>query len=319
MIVTQSAKIRSLIELARRVGPSTASVLLTGESGTGKELFAQLVHDASARCHGPLVRVNCAALPANLIESELFGHERGSFTDAVAARKGRFEMAAGGSLLLDEIGEVPVSTQAKLLRVLESNEFERVGSSQPIQHDARVIAATNLNLLDRVREKEFRLDLYHRINVIQIQIPALRERLEDVPILAMHFVERFRGENAKYISGFTSKAMKLLSQHDWPGNVRELRNVVHRACILSESDLIGESVLDLCSGGQLEETPSPDSRLPERWLQTELAEVEREIIVAAIDRYGNRRIVAEKLGVSPRTLTNKIKQYRQDEKLPRAA
>ncbi len=196
VIVTQSAKIRALIKLAQRVGASTAPVLLTGESGTGKELFAQLIHDSSARREKLLVRVNCAALPKQLIESELFGHERGSFTDAVANRKGRFEIADQGSLLLDEISEVPLSTQAKLLRVLESNEFERVGSSESIRHDVRIIAASNQDLNEQIRCSLFRLDLYHRINVVQLRIPPLRERREDVPVLAMHFLERFKHESA---------------------------------------------------------------------------------------------------------------------------
>ena len=312
MIVTQSAKIRALIKLAQRVGASTAPVLLTGESGTGKELFAQLIHDSSARREKLLVRVNCAALPKQLIESELFGHERGSFTDAVANRKGRFELADQGSLLLDEISEVPLSTQAKLLRVLESNEFERVGSSESIRHDVRIIAASNQDLNEQIKCSLFRLDLYHRINVVQLRIPPLRERREDVPVLAMHFLERFKHESVIELRGFTSKAMQALANHPWPGNVRELRNVIHRACILSDSSLIDESYLEL----PLAEDRGPQTlaTVPEHWLQTDLADVEREIILAAIDKYGNRQIVADKLGVSPRTLTNKIRRYREHDR-----
>jgi transcriptional regulator with PAS, ATPase and Fis domain len=312
VIITQSAKIRDLIKLAERVGASTAPVLLTGESGTGKELFAQLIHESSARCDKRLIRVNCAALPKQLIESELFGHERGSFTDAVTNRKGRFELAEQGSLLLDEISEIPLSTQAKLLRVLESNEFERVGSSESIRHDVRIIAASNQDLNEQIKDNLFRLDLYHRINVVQLRIPPLRERREDLPVLAMHFLERFKHESALELRGFTRTAMQALANHHWPGNVRELRNVIHRACILADSGLIEQSHLEL---------PLPEDRgqpssatIPEHWLHTDLAEVEREIILAAIDKYGNRQIVADKLGVSPRTLTNKIRRYREHDR-----
>ncbi len=285
-----------------------APVLVTGESGTGKELFSQLIHDASSRSAGPMIRVNCAALSETLIESELFGHERGSFTDAVAARQGRFELATDGTLLLDEISEIPIKTQAKLLRVLESDQFERVGGSKPIQQNARIVAASNRELAQQIKEGGFRLDLYHRINVVQIAIPALRDRCEDIPVLAMHFVERFRNENSIHIEGFEPAAMKRLASHCWPGNVRELRNVVHRACILCDSPLIGEEFIDFSQ--ELTEPDKP-SNLPEHWLHTDLADVEKEIIVAALNKYGNQRIVAEKLGVSPRTLTNKIRQYRE--------
>jgi DNA-binding NtrC family response regulator len=322
MIVTQSARMKTLINCARRVARTGAPVLLTGESGTGKELFAQLIHDESPRSGAKLVRLNCAALADGLIESELFGHEKGSFTDAVTQRKGRFELADQGSLLLDEISEVPNSTQAKLLRVLESNEFERVGSSTPIEHDVRIIASSNRNLDHEVKEGRFRLDLLHRINVVQLRIPALRDRREDVVPLAMHFLNRFKHESANTLEGFTREAMKKLSQHEWPGNIRELRNVVHRACIFSDEASIDENVLTF-------ETPEMQSQvnsacetpadtkttadLPEHFLQTRLADIEKQVIIAAIKRYGNRQIVAEKLGVSPRTLTNKIRLYRQDD------
>ena len=310
MIVTQSPKIQKLMKFANRVGASSAPVLVTGESGTGKELFAQLLHDASSRKSEPLVRVNCAALSETLIESELFGHERGSFTDAVSARKGRFELADQGTLLLDEISEVPTATQAKLLRVLENSEFERVGSSLSIKHDVRIIASTNRDLREEVEERRFRLDLYHRINVVQIRIPALRERSEDVPILATHFVERFRHENTLHIRGFSSDAMQALADYDWPGNIRELRNVVHRACIVADGELIQSECLDLATAQQ---SAAGDTELPDHWLRTELADVERQIIVAAINKYGSQREVAKQLGLSPRTLTNKIRRYRESD------
>jgi DNA-binding NtrC family response regulator len=310
-LVTQSAKIRQLTKLATRIAKSSASVLLTGESGTGKELFAQLIHGSSHRSKKEFVRVNCAALPANLIESELFGHERGSFTDAVQTRIGRFELAHGGTLLLDEVSEIPVSTQAKLLRVLEEQEFERVGSNQTIQTDVRIVATSNRDLKEEVDKQNFRLDLYHRLNVIQIKIPSLRERSIDVPLLAMHFVNQFRKENEVRIQGFTSAAMQMLSQHDWPGNVRELRNLVHRACVLTTRAMIDVDCLE-----SLNDAPAPVSSapMPEQWLQTKLADIEKQIIVAAIHKYGNKRIVAEKLGVSTRTLSNKLRIYREQNK-----
>ena len=311
VIVTQSATIRRLIVFAKRIAASSAPVLLTGESGTGKELFAQLIHESSSRQGKRLVKVNCAALSRDLIESELFGHEEGAFTNAVAKRQGRFELAGDGSLLLDEISEVPVSTQAKLLRVLESSEFERVGSSEPIRHDVRIIASSNRDLKREIKNGNFRLDLYHRINVVQLHIPPLRQRCEDIPVLAMHFVERFKHENAVTIRGFTASAMQAMARYAWPGNVRELRNVVHRACILSEDGLISEDCLELPRPDGHSDSKAAASQLPEQWLQTELAEIERQIILAAINKYGNRRIVAEKLGVSQRTLTNKIRRYRE--------
>jgi DNA-binding NtrC family response regulator len=308
-LISQSSKIRVLTKLSTRVANSSASVLLTGESGTGKELFAQLIHHASQRSKNPFVRVNCAALPESLIESELFGHEKGSFTDAAQARIGRFELAHGGTLLLDEVTEIPLSTQAKLLRVLEENEFERVGSNESIQADVRVIATSNRNLLREVDSGNFRLDLYHRLNVVQIEIPSLRERLIDVPLLAMHFVNRFQDENEIRIQGFTAAAMQELSQHDWPGNVRELRNLVHRACILTTRPLIDVDCLDaLKTQSAQRETAS----MPEQWLQTKLADIEKQIIIAALQKYGNKRVVAEKLGVSTRTLTNKLRIYREE-------
>ncbi len=314
VIVTQSATIKQLIVLAKRIAASSAPVLLSGESGTGKELFAQLIHDSSSRQGKRMVKVNCAALSRDLIESELFGHEEGAFTNAVAKRQGRFELAGDGSLLLDEISEVPVSTQAKLLRVLESSEFERVGSSEPIRHDVRIIASSNRDLKQEVKNGSFRLDLYHRINVVQLHIPPLRQRCEDIPVLAMHFVERFKHENAVNLRGFTASAMQAMARYAWPGNVRELRNVVHRACILSEDGLISEDCLELPGPAHADKhsgSKATASPLPEQWLQTELAEIERQIILAAINKYGNRRIVAEKLGVSQRTLTNKIRRYRE--------
>lgn len=309
MIVTQSPKIEGLIRFARKAAASNAPILLTGESGTGKELFAGLIHQASSRRDHVLVSLNCAALPENLIESELFGHERGAFSGAVTTRMGRFERADGGTLFLDEVSEIPIAAQAKLLRVLESKQFERVGASDPIAHDVRIVAASNRDLEEEIEEGRFRLDLFHRLNVIEIKIPPLRERSGDIPVLAMHFMEHFRCENQIRIEGFDSDAMRALARFDWPGNVRQLRNVIHRACVVAENPRI--CLQDL---GLPDDNPSSDAseeHLPEQWLHTNLEEIEKQIIIAAINKFGSRRVVAEKLGVSQRTLTNKIKRYRE--------
>jgi DNA-binding NtrC family response regulator len=295
-----------------RIARSFAPVLLTGASGTGKELFAQLIHDSSKRAERSYVRVNCAALHDGLIESELFGHERGSFTDAVESRVGRFELANGGTLLLDEISEVPLSTQAKLLRVLEANEFERIGSNQTIQVDVRIIATSNRDLKAEIAKGNFRLDLYHRLNVIQIDIPSLKDRIVDIPILAMHFVSKFQYENEIKVRGFTKPAMQRLAKYDWPGNIRELRNVVHRACVLTDRPLIDVDCLESLENSSEVKESTP---LPDEWLQTKLIDIERQIIIAAIKKFGNKRIVAEKLGVSQRTLTNKMRIYRDMDEL----
>ena len=309
-IVTQSSRMRDLIRVAKRVARSSASIMLTGESGTGKELFARLIHCSSSRGDQPFVRVNCAALPTTLIESELFGHERGSFTDAVEKRTGRFELAEGGSLLLDEVSEIPIATQAKLLRVLEEQEFERIGSNQTIKTNVRVIATSNRDLRREIEKGTFRLDLFHRLSVVELEILPLRQRTIDIPLLATHFVSRFQSENPEPVRGFTKLAMQSLAQHAWPGNVRELRNVVHRACILSDGPLIDHLTLGVL-GEQAAREPVL-GELPEWWLQTKLADIEKQIILAAIEKYGNRRIVAEKLGVTSRTLSNKLRRYRSE-------
>ncbi|MFK7737102.1 MAG: sigma-54 interaction domain-containing protein [Pirellulaceae bacterium] len=314
MIITQSKTIQDLIRLAKRVARSNAPVLLTGESGTGKELFSRLIHDSSSRGENKYVTLNCASLPKNLVESELFGHERGSFTDAVSKRVGRFEAAEHGTLLLDEISEIPVSLQAKLLRVLESGTYERVGSSETLLHDVRIIAASNRDLRSEVKDGAFRLDLYHRINIIELKIPPLRDRREDIPLLAMHFVDKFRSETEQKIRGLDNEAMQVLADYHWPGNIRELRNVIHRACILADSEMLTSDAMRLEADELSREDVSDNDVLgsvPEEWLTMELADIEREVILASIDKFGNQRVVAQKLGVSPRTLTNKIRQYRE--------
>ncbi|WP_158222793.1 sigma-54 interaction domain-containing protein [Rhodopirellula sp. MGV] len=323
MIITQSTKVEKLIQFAKRAARSTAPVLLTGESGTGKELFAQLIHQSSPRSEHPFVPVNCAAIAENLFESELFGHEKGAFSGAIMTREGRFEVARGGTLFLDEVGEIPLPLQSKLLRVLESKTFERVGSSQTLEHDVRIVAATNRDLKLAVEEGEFRLDLLHRINVLNIEIPPLRKRISDIPLLAMHFLDLFRSENQIRIEGFDSTAMKTLAKHDWPGNIRELRNVIHRACVLTDQPRITAEYLGLESSAVEQpvegKTPPQEPNLPSQWLHMNLEEVERKIITAAIEAFGNRQVVADKLGISPRTLTNKIRRYREADSEPEAA
>ena len=309
VIVTQSPRMHGLIATTRKIAKSTATVLLTGESGTGKELFAMLTHANSNRSRQPFVRVNCAALADNLIESELFGHERGAFTDAIERRIGRFESADQGTILLDEVTEIPLSTQAKLLRVLESNEYQRVGSNNILTSDTRVIATSNRDLRLEVKAGRFRLDLYHRLNVMPIRIPSLRERTEDIPLLVTYFVSQFRQENEIGIQGFCQKALLKLANYDWPGNVRELKNVVHRACLLTQSPLIDESCIAELSMTCEDE----DTTIPVDWLNISLAEIEKRIILAAMNKYGSQRLVAETLGVSTRTLSNKMRSYRESD------
>lgn len=237
-IVGRSPAIQSLLNNVRRVAATDASVLIQGESGTGKELIARAIHSASKRQKNPLIKVNCAALPTGLIESELFGHEKGAFTGAIAKRIGRFELADGGTIFLDEIGEIPLDVQVKLLRVLQEREFERVGGQIPIKVDVRVIAATNRNLLHEVADKAFREDLYYRLNVFPLTTPPLRDRIDDIPLLAYFLIEKFSNRIGKKVAGISEKSMKRLQSYRWPGNIRELENVIERAIILADSDVI---------------------------------------------------------------------------------
>ncbi|MFZ2636438.1 MAG: sigma 54-interacting transcriptional regulator [Rectinemataceae bacterium] len=238
-LVSVSRAIGEKLDLVDRIAPTDASVLILGESGVGKELFAERLHRKSRRAEGPFVRVNCAALPETLLESELFGHVRGAFTDAVQDRKGRFETADKGTIFLDEIGEIPLRLQSKLLRVLQQKSFEKVGCSESTCVDVRVIAASNRDLEALVEKQEFRADLYYRLNVMPLHIPPLRERPEDIPVLAEHFLRRFCHETNKRISGFSEAASRLMQSYAWPGNVRELENAVERAVVMASGDLIG--------------------------------------------------------------------------------
>jgi two-component system NtrC family response regulator len=303
-IVGESGRMQEVLSLVRRVAPSDATVLIRGESGTGKELIAQAIHHASPRAAGPLVRVNAAALPEGLLESELFGHEKGAFTGAVAARRGRFEAAHGGTLFLDEIGDLPLHLQVKLLRALQEREIERLGASRPIPVDVRLLAATHRDLEALVRRGAFRDDLYYRINVVTIAVPPLRERREDIPPLLDHFVTKFGGANAKTIRGLTREARDALLRYDYPGNVRELENLVERAVVLTRDDVIGLGDLPLpVTGGD-----KPDGGTAS--LPAALEGLERRLIREALETSGGVQTrAAETLGISERVLRYKLQKY----------
>jgi len=302
--VTRSKKMERLIERAMRFARSTATLLLTGESGTGKELVANLIHQHSPRADQPYIRINCAALAETLLESELFGHERGAFTGAFEARQGRLAAAADGTILLDEISEIPPRLQAKLLRVLEEKEFQIVGSNVTNRVDARVIATTNRCLARETAEGRFREDLFHRLCVLELHIPPLRERPEDVAVLAEFFVRRFAQEGEPAVRGISSEAVAMLCDYPWPGNVRQLRNVIHRACVVAESGTIGIGDLEL-------KPPHSSDPSLDHLAHMRLEDLEREVIFAALRQtQGKKTVAARQLGVNPKTLTNKLKRYR---------
>lgn len=303
-IIGESGQMLEVLSLVRRVATSEATVLIRGESGTGKELMAKAIHYASPRASGPLVRVNCAALPETLLESELFGHERGAFTGAVATRKGRFEVADGGSLFLDEIGDLPMHLQAKLLRVLQEREFERVGSSRPIRADVRVLAATHRDLESLLKAGRFREDLYYRLNVVTVVLPPLRERRQDLPLLIDHFLCLFAEKNGKTIRGFTHEAREALLRYDYPGNVRELENLIERAVVLTRDETIGRGDLPLL----LQEPVAEESM--ERNLPAAVEATERQMIRDALAQSGGVQTrAADLLGISERALRYKLKKY----------
>jgi len=310
-IIGESGQMLEVTSLVRRVAPSEATVLIRGESGTGKELIAQAIHYASPRAAKPLIRVNCAALPENLLESELFGHEKGSFTGAVATRKGRFESADGGTLFLDEIGDLPLHLQAKLLRVLQEKEFERVGSSHPLKVDVRVLSATHRDLERLMTSGQFREDLYYRLNVVTIVLPPLRERRQDLPALMDYFLRRFAAKNGKTIRGFSHKAREALLRYDYPGNVRELENLIERAVVLTRDDVIDRGDLPLT----LEESEIRDDKEPH--LLAAVEGLERRMIKDALARAGGIQTrAAELLGITERALRYKLAKYGlRDDKL----
>jgi formate hydrogenlyase transcriptional activator len=307
-IVGNSAALRRVLGNVKVVAPTDATVLINGETGTGKELIAEAVHKCSDRSNGPFVKVNCAAIPAGLLESELFGHERGAFTGAIARRVGRFELASRGTVFLDEIGEMPLELQPKLLRVLQEREFERLGDSRTLKSNARLIAATNRNLEDLVNEQKFRSDLYYRLNVFPIRVSALRERAEDIPLLVRHFVQQFSRRMNKSIDTIPSETMTALVRYPWPGNVRELQNVIERAVIISTGQLLVLSTEEL----ELSANAPPVSSHGSGNLRATLEEAERQEIVAALERTVGKIAgpngAAALLGLSRSTLHSRIQK-----------
>jgi len=306
-IIYRSGKMGALINMAGRVAASRATVLLQGESGTGKELLARLIHNLSPRSARPIIAVNCGALHENLLESELFGHEKGAFTGATARRIGRFEEADGGTLFLDEIGELSPQVQVKLLRFLQEHEFQRLGGNQTLRTDVRVISATNRDLEQRVKEGAFREDLFYRLNVVMMSIPPLRERKEDIPVLIDHFLKRYAEENGKGIDGLSREAQDLLLKYDYPGNVRELENIIERAVVIAREDVI--SVEDLPFREGMEEALE-GRRAEESLLRGSIEELEKKLIAEAMEKAGDHQTrAAELLGISERMLRYKLKKY----------
>ncbi|MCX5912235.1 MAG: sigma-54 dependent transcriptional regulator [Deltaproteobacteria bacterium] len=306
-IIGKGRKMKELFDFLAQVAPSEATVLILGESGTGKELVANAIHHNSPRTQQPFVKVACAALPETLLESELFGHEKGAFTGAIARREGRFQAAHRGTIFLDEVGEMSLAIQTKLLRVLQEREFEPVGSSRTVKVDVRVIAATNKDLGKEIKEGRFREDLFYRLNVIPIHLPPVRERKEDIPALANHFLSLYREKNKKEIKEISPKALDLLIRHDWPGNIRELENCLERAVIVARGELIAPADLppaiqNLPAGKEDAEIPFPAG--------ISLEEAEKALILKTLeDAGGNRSRAAEILGINRRTLQMKLKEY----------
>lgn len=315
-ILGQSEPMKKLMSSIKQVAKSASTVLISGESGTGKELVALAIHSLSERRDNPFIRMNCAAVPDTLMDSELFGHEKGAFTNAFAKRLGRFELANSGSILLDEISEMKMGLQSKLLRVLQEQEFERVGGNRTIKVDCRVMATTNRKMAELVEQGEFRQDLFYRLNVLPLHVPALRERKEDIPLLANSFLKQFRpGSNGKAAeASFTKEAMEMMCAYSWPGNVRELQNLVERLSVMSTDDELGADCLASVlrtdvrrvTGGNVQEVPSEFASDT-----LKLDEIERRTIMKALEMNGgNRQTTADILGISVRTLRNKLNEYR---------
>ena len=303
-IIGSSAPLRQSLDLLRQAARSDATVLLTGESGTGKELFARCLFEWSDRLDGPFVAVNCAALPESILESELFGYEKGAFTGASARKIGRFEAAHGGTLFLDEVGEMPGHVQVKLLRVLQEGTFERLGSNVPTKVDVRIVAATHKNLEREIREGAFREDLYYRLNVVNVRIPPLRQRVDDIPLLAQHFLGRYATKNNRAIDRLSPEALGALSQHAWPGNVRELENVIERAVVLDRDGLIDTNDLP---AHLIEPGDHAQARAITIPLGTSLEEIERLVLNETLKLTGgNKKMAAQLLGIATRTIYRKL-------------
>lgn len=314
----------AVVRLAEQVAASDASILVTGESGSGKEVISRYVHARSNRASKPFISINCAAIPEHLLESELFGHEKGAFTGAIARRIGKFEEADGGTLLLDEISEMDVRLQAKLLRAIQERVIDRVGGTKPVPVDIRIIATSNRDLAESVRSGTFREDLLYRLNVVNLKLPPLRERPGDILELATHFVERYARENGVSKRPISEDAKRMLTANPWPGNVRELENTMHRAVLLATGPEITEDAIRMPDGSPIAQTVSADARVAANAAQTAevvsrslvgrtVSDVERDLILDTLDHcLGNRTHAAKILGISIRTLRNKLNQYSEE-------
>lgn len=307
-MLTRARVMNKVVAMAETVAGSDATVLLSGESGTGKELMARFIHSNSDRAEGPFVAVNCASIPENLLESELFGHEKGAFTGALAQRHGKFEQANGGTILLDEISEMDLKLQAKLLRVIQEREVERVGGKDAVALDIRIVATTNRNLEEEVSLGRFREDLFYRLNIFPLKLPPLRDRVEDVEYLANHFMAKFSAKYFRHIEGICDDAMRILKGYSWPGNIRELENTIERAVLLASGTHIEAEQFDLADKG----APQTDdgSSAVAGGESITISEMEKRLILRTLDEVeGNRTKAALKLGISVRTLRNKLKEY----------
>jgi len=308
-IIGRSTAMAKILETVAQVAPSEATVLITGDSGTGKELIAGAIHFNSPRKDGPFVKVNCAAITETLLESELFGYEKGAFTGAHRLKEGRFRQADGGSLFLDEVSEMSMGMQVKLLRALQEREITRVGGEEVVKVDVRVIAATNKDLIQEIESERFREDLYYRLNVVTLNVPLLRERKDDIPLLAQHFLGTFAEKNRKQIKGFSPQAMDQLVKYDWPGNVRELMNAVERAVVLSRSEYLDEQDLPLV----IKDALSGEEKIPSRYAvpaDLPLEDVEKATILKTLESTdGNKSEAARRLGITRKTLHKKLKKY----------
>ena len=308
-IIGKSEKLTKMMSLIEQVAPTRASVLVTGESGVGKELVADALHRLSDRKDGPFIKVHCASLSSNLLESELFGHEKGAFTGAVSQKKGRFELADGGTIFLDEIGEIDSATQVKILRVLQEREFERVGGTETVKVDVRIVAATNRDLLEEVKKGNFREDLFYRLNVVHIEVPPLRERKEDIPLLMSSFLEEFNREDNRTIEGFSPAARKAMYAYSWPGNIRQLRNTIESAVVTCRGKVIDT--------GDLPEQIVAENRAGEVSIRlgVTLSEAERTVIMSTLDFCeGNKTRASEMLGIGRKTLHRKLEEYNVEDK-----
>lgn len=302
-LIGSSEKIREIMELVKRVSPTKATVLIQGESGTGKELIANIIHYNSPVADGAFIKVNCSVFAEGVLESELFGHEKGAFTGALYTRKGRFEIAEGGTILLDEVGDMPLSVQIKLLRVLQEHEFERVGGTKTIKTNARIISTTNKKLEDLVKAEKFREDLLYRLRVVTIDMPTLMERKEDIPLLAEYFLKKFKEVHNKKIKGISPEAMAIINYYNWPGNIRELINCIESSVVMAQGDSIRVESLPPYFFYQQSEKNTPKSR-------DNLYEIERQAILNALSRVGGRKADAARLlGIGLRTLYRKLEQY----------